>query len=454
MSARDGSSTFGRGLLDTIAAHLAKHPGGVVCTEIARRFLRVQDPSVRVTGPLVESLLGGDRRFRKVGTHLWTAACEEPEMTGALLFGAAKPAAGRRDVALCAIVRVEGGEERGAFTFVRRGLQPPALPGEGKDLAHGARLVVYRSVGPFAIDRAPGGPRLTDPAPVRIRPWAAGCLGAAAARSPETLAREIGLRWREGEGPLWDARLLWALFAALEERFGKPSGEADTPAAPPIPFLEKGGADFLEALREEPGVYRMKDAHGKTLYVGMSRNLRSRVESYFRRYDALTEGKREMVRRVRSVEVIPTGSVAEALIEEQRSIQRLRPPYNEKVEVQEPPPKAFEGNSGVFFLPSTDPGSVTLLLLRSDGSMKRIRARRNARKTERLARSLQEFFRGEGGRVDPAALALLTRWAKEERDRLTYLEADRFADEDALLRAVVAGLHDPEITAGVRFDII
>jgi len=39
--------------------------------------------------------------------------------------------------------------------------------------------------------------------------------------------------------------------------------------------------DFLKALPEAPGVYIMYDEKGNVIYIGKSKNLKSRVSSYF-----------------------------------------------------------------------------------------------------------------------------------------------------------------------------
>jgi excinuclease ABC subunit C len=41
-------------------------------------------------------------------------------------------------------------------------------------------------------------------------------------------------------------------------------------------------AALLDRLPTDPGVYVMKDAAGKVIYVGKAKNLRTRVRQYFR----------------------------------------------------------------------------------------------------------------------------------------------------------------------------
>ncbi|HUT43434.1 MAG TPA: GIY-YIG nuclease family protein, partial [Desulfobacterales bacterium] len=41
--------------------------------------------------------------------------------------------------------------------------------------------------------------------------------------------------------------------------------------------------DKLAKVSSQPGVYLMKDAHGKVIYVGKARSLKKRLASYFAR---------------------------------------------------------------------------------------------------------------------------------------------------------------------------
>ncbi len=84
---------------------------------------------------------------------------------------------------------------------------------------------------------------------------------------------------------------------------------------------------FLKTLVTLPGVYRMLDERGVTLYVGKARNLRKRVASYFREHQSSTKTRR-LVAQIQAIEVTVTHTEAEALILESRLIKELQPRYN------------------------------------------------------------------------------------------------------------------------------
>lgn len=83
---------------------------------------------------------------------------------------------------------------------------------------------------------------------------------------------------------------------------------------------------FLKTVSAAPGVYRMLDEHGETLYIGKAKRLKARLASYFR--GALNAKTQALVGRIASVEVTVTRSETEALLMEQSLIKELRPPYN------------------------------------------------------------------------------------------------------------------------------
>ena len=92
--------------------------------------------------------------------------------------------------------------------------------------------------------------------------------------------------------------------------------------------------DFAHRLRitpNKPGVYTMKDARDRVLYVGKASSLNSRVRSYFGSPHGLGPKIRRMVAKVADFEYIVTDSEAEALILECTLIKKFHPPYNARL---------------------------------------------------------------------------------------------------------------------------
>jgi excinuclease ABC subunit C len=84
----------------------------------------------------------------------------------------------------------------------------------------------------------------------------------------------------------------------------------------------------LQEIPPEPGVYFMRDATDRILYIGKSKKLRSRVRSYFRDGNPHTPRIAMMVRQVAEIEFIVTDSEAEALALEANLIKQHQPHFN------------------------------------------------------------------------------------------------------------------------------
>jgi len=83
---------------------------------------------------------------------------------------------------------------------------------------------------------------------------------------------------------------------------------------------------LLANLPSQPGVYLMKNAHGKIIYVGKAKNLTKRVSQYFMRPQ--TGKVQAMVNAVATFETIITASEKEAFILEMNLIHEHYPRYN------------------------------------------------------------------------------------------------------------------------------
>lgn len=87
-------------------------------------------------------------------------------------------------------------------------------------------------------------------------------------------------------------------------------------------------AEKLKLLPDSPGVYIMKDDHGRIIYVGKAIVLKNRVRQYFQNNRSHTPKVRAMVSHVADFEIIMTHSEVEALILECNLIKKHRPRYN------------------------------------------------------------------------------------------------------------------------------
>ena len=111
-------------------------------------------------------------------------------------------------------------------------------------------------------------------------------------------------------------------------------------------------AEKLKLLPDSPGVYIMKDAHGKIIYVGKAIVLKNRVRQYFQSSRNQAPKVRAMVSHIADFETIMTANEVESLILEANLIKKHRPRYNirlkddksypyVKVTVQEEYPRVF-----------------------------------------------------------------------------------------------------------------
>ncbi|MCV0403928.1 MAG: excinuclease ABC subunit UvrC [Chloroflexi bacterium] len=84
----------------------------------------------------------------------------------------------------------------------------------------------------------------------------------------------------------------------------------------------------LRRLPSSPGVYLMKNADGRVLYVGKADSLRSRVRSYFGARGPEDVRISHMVTEVADVQYIVTDTVSEAYLLESNLIKEHRPRFN------------------------------------------------------------------------------------------------------------------------------
>ena len=86
--------------------------------------------------------------------------------------------------------------------------------------------------------------------------------------------------------------------------------------------------DILPSFPTCPGVYLMKNAAGRIVYVGKAKQLRRRLASYFQPEHRLPPKVRVMMPRVERIDFLCTSTEKEALLLEASLIKKHRPRYN------------------------------------------------------------------------------------------------------------------------------
>lgn len=84
---------------------------------------------------------------------------------------------------------------------------------------------------------------------------------------------------------------------------------------------------FLASLPTQPGVYRMLDKNQRLLYVGKAKNIKNRVNSYFKTTE-LDKKTTALLKQVTAIEFTLVPSESEALLLENNFIKQFRPRYN------------------------------------------------------------------------------------------------------------------------------
>jgi excinuclease ABC subunit C len=93
-------------------------------------------------------------------------------------------------------------------------------------------------------------------------------------------------------------------------------------------------ADPREKVKTFPttsGVYLMKDARGRVIYVGKAVNLRSRAGSYLNAQAAIDRRTADLVTEIADLDYVETDSEVDAVLLEARLIKDIQPKFNQEL---------------------------------------------------------------------------------------------------------------------------
>jgi excinuclease ABC subunit C len=99
----------------------------------------------------------------------------------------------------------------------------------------------------------------------------------------------------------------------------------------PIPQDNSLAAEKVHSFPQTPGVYLMKDAAGRVIYIGKAKNLRNRAGSYFLKAAAEEPRTAKLVREIRDIDYIETKNEIDAILTEARLIKDILPKFNREL---------------------------------------------------------------------------------------------------------------------------
>jgi len=87
-------------------------------------------------------------------------------------------------------------------------------------------------------------------------------------------------------------------------------------------------AEKVKQFPPAPGVYLMKDAQGRVLYVGKAKNLRNRAGHYFTKAALEDPRTSDLVKLIADIDFVPAETEVDALLLEARLVKDIQPRFN------------------------------------------------------------------------------------------------------------------------------
>ena len=147
-----------------------------------------------------------------------------------------------------------------------------------------------------------------------------------------SLARVFGSPTTPNHRALSDARATVDVLHGMMERLGNIGVQTLEDLATfsaKVTTAQRKKRHLAEDLPHAPGVYLFKDDRGRALYIGTSKDLRTRVRTYFTASETRSR-MGEMVGLAATVQGIECATALEAGVRELRLIAEHKPPYNRR----------------------------------------------------------------------------------------------------------------------------
>ena len=108
----------------------------------------------------------------------------------------------------------------------------------------------------------------------------------------------------------------------------EPDESPETGEASDAPATGRPAHEKVREFPDTPGVYLMKDALGRVIYVGKAVNLRNRASSYFTEAARQDRRTADLVKEIADIDFVAADGEVDALLLEARLIKDIQPRFN------------------------------------------------------------------------------------------------------------------------------
>ncbi len=446
--------------------YLKKHGGSASSLSIVRSVLRMQAASLPAAEAILRPLLADDPLFLSDGMGTWhlnpIGLTAEDEIRREPAFFCVQIDADQRSIALArrvsfAWVLLSGTEKvsEGARVFdLESGLTAACnamiavlreLPGDGVIISwHPARFRGF-------IQRLGLAPEIAGKWEADLGLLVQNVLDLPVRPRPEKACRLLGLSVHADAEPLTavqsSAEVLTLLLQKMREHGALSLERILAAAERRSSFVSFERYRFkkqdVKNLPEGPGVYLMRDGKKKVIYVGKAKNLRRRVQSYFKAREHLDEKLQAVLEKIASLDWKETDTELDALLEEARLIERHKPEINTMARVH------VQGNARsdkILILPTAGGEKAIVWLLGRRSFLRMVVPRRRLPRKKLLQHIDSRFFSASQGREEESGqerdLELIFRFCKQHADQLLLIDPADFDSAQACQAAVVKLLED------------
>lgn len=209
--------------------------------------------------------------------------------------------------------------------------------------------------------------------------------------------------------------------------------------------------DDIVNMTEKSGVYGYKDANGKIIYVGKAKNLKKRLLTYFRVSDESPEKLNRL--REEAVDILHfiCGTELEALILENRLINKHKPILNSQINLFERDSLYKKPPFGIYFLNQKSESDITILVYSDKPDIKLTTINTESINDNLSTDYLDKTFYNTDNGEKPSGVEklIVERWLPSRLESLSYLESSYFNNGKEMIEKIVEtvalGINEGEI---------